>query len=83
MTLGNPVTPSPAIRAFVVGGEALTLSWDATPGVAYCVEAAEDLQGASWKVVPGDVRAIGDSATKVIPLGSGCQCFFRVRVVTP
>jgi hypothetical protein len=60
----------------------ITLTWSAIPGQNYRVLYKDDLNNeAGWDILPGDVLAVGDSASKTDSTGLGEQRFYRILVL--
>ena len=57
----------------------VTLTWQAEPGRIYRVQYKNDLGEAEWTSLPGDVEALGATASKADATVNGvAQRFYRV-----
>jgi hypothetical protein len=69
----TPLVTSPPIiiESISRSGTVVALVWSSQPGRTYRVQYKNDLTGASWTDLAGDVTATGATATKTDPVG-GC-----------
>jgi hypothetical protein len=77
--IGNFVGSSLVLRGLTTSDGAVTLWWDAVPGVMYRVQYKADLRDATWTHLPGDVIASGPTGNKVDEtFGNAPRRFYRV-----
>jgi uncharacterized repeat protein (TIGR01451 family) len=78
-----PTKPSdlPVITSIKVAQGRITVSWSATPGVAYCLQYRTSFQDPTWKDIDGYVVATGKTASKEQAIGTASQRIYRVRCV--
>ena len=77
--IGNFVGSSLVLRGLTTSDGAVTLWWDAVPGVMYRVQYKADLRDATWTDLPGEVTASGPTGNKVDEtLGNAPRRFYRV-----
>jgi hypothetical protein len=69
--------PPPEVTDIAVSGGNVTLTFTAQPGLRYRVQFKDDLGAPAWSDLPGDVTAVGTSASKSDPSPSA-QRFYRV-----
>ena len=74
------VVPLNIISVTLANGMA-TVTWTATPGSTYRLQAAANYQSSAWSDVPGDVTASGSTASKSQAVGSDTRQFYRVMLV--
>jgi len=80
VALGNVVASAPLIRAVSVSASGMVVSWFATEGTTYRLQANTTLD-AAWIDVPGDVLATDAFAQKAFLSNPDSPCFFRVIAV--
>jgi hypothetical protein len=76
---GTGITP--AITSVTLADGIATISWAATPGTVYVLQAKSSLHGAAWTSVPGEVTATGNTASQSDAVDSDGQRFYRVMAV--
>jgi YD repeat-containing protein len=74
---GLRILPNPT-----VAGGAVTVPWQSVPGKTYRLQFKNSLADADWTDVPGDVSAVGATASKTDTTATGLSGrFYRVRLL--
>jgi hypothetical protein len=72
------LSPLPTVRSSTQTNGIVTLVWDSSAGSTYTLQCKADLADPIWIDIPGNVTAIGDTATKTDVLGPTPRRFYRV-----
>ncbi len=72
---------TPAITVVTMADGWATVSWTATPGTVYTLQAKTSLADPNWVSIPGNVTASGSTASKSEAVGASSHRFYRVMVV--
>jgi hypothetical protein len=75
-------TPLLTINSVTVINGIATINWTALPGTVYTLQYKNNPQDPAWNNLPGNVTAVGTTASKTDDVGSTRQRFYRI-VVTP
>lgn len=75
------VLSRPLIGSVAISGGNVILTWNSIAGAHYRVQYTTTLDPPSWIDIPGDVTAIGPTATKLTPAIIDAQRFYRVQVL--
>jgi hypothetical protein len=73
--------PKPALRAVVVGGGAITLSWKAMNGLKYQIQYQTDLGQTNWSNLGGPLTATGANLSRSDVIGPEPERFYRVMIL--
>ncbi|MCX6904374.1 MAG: lamin tail domain-containing protein, partial [Verrucomicrobia bacterium] len=73
------VAARPSLQIISTNGT-VALTWSAIPGQVYRVQQTDQLNPASWTDLPGEVTAVGDTASKTDPMDALSQRFYRILV---
>jgi hypothetical protein len=63
------------------GNGTVTITWSATPGKTYCLQHKASSKDSSWVNIPGNVTAVGATASKIDDLGTNKTGLYRIMVV--
>ena len=80
ITLGDAVTPQPAIKSIARTGSTCLVTWYSVAGITYRVQSKAALSDPAWTNLSGDVIATDALASKTISMAGGTQRFFRVVI---